>query len=89
MSMTAELKSNTHCLRCLLQELDPEKYQRDIQRILTLMDREEKAPEKLYQERLEACRSCEYLYEGTCNACGCYAELRAAGRHTHCLYEKW
>ncbi len=53
------------------------------------MDQEEKAPEKLYQTRLETCQSCEYLYEGTCNACGCYAELRAAGKATHCPYKKW
>lgn len=88
-NMNAESKDNTHCLRCLLQELDPERYRRDIQRILMLMDQEEKAPKELYQARLETCQSCEYLYEGTCNACGCYAELRAAGRATHCPYKKW
>ena len=82
-------ESNTHCLRCLLQELDPEKYKKDIRRILVLMDKEEKASEKVYKQRLETCRCCEYLYEGTCNACGCYAELRAAGKATHCPYKKW
>ncbi len=47
-----------HCLRCLLEEIDPKAY-------------------------------CSYLNAGTCTACGCFVELRAALRTGHCPYRKW
>lgn len=42
-----------------------------------------------YEERLSVCTMCEKLHEGTCNACGCYVELRAAAKISHCPYKKW
>lgn len=78
-----------HCIRCLLQEIDPEKYEQDIGRLLAMMDRETKTPEKEYEHRLQVCRDCEYLSRGTCNACGCFVELRAATARSHCPYKKW
>lgn len=84
-----EPEEKPHCLRCLLQELDPERYRQDIEKILLLMQKEEKASEKVYNARLTMCRACEYLFEGTCSACGCYVELRAAGKGSHCPYKKW
>ena len=78
-----------HCIRCLLEELDPEQYERDIGRLLAMMDKELKTPEKEYARRLAVCRECEYLSRGTCNACGCFAELRAAVSRSHCPYRKW
>ena len=32
---------------------------------------------------------CSYLNAGTCTACGCFVELRAALRTGHCPYRKW
>ncbi len=78
-----------HCIRCLLEEIDPAQYQRDIGRLLHLMDRSEKVAEEEYHDRLEICKECEYLSRGTCNACGCYAELRAAGKRSRCPYKRW
>lgn len=77
------------CIRCLLQELDPARYEEEIARLLRLMHDEERAPEGEYERRLSICRGCEYLSKGTCNACGCYAELRAAPRNGRCPYKKW
>ena len=85
----ADKMMEKHCIRCLLQEIDPEKYEQDIGRLLAMMDRETKTPEKEYGHRLSVCRDCEYLSRGTCNACGCFVELRAATGGSHCPYKKW
>ncbi len=42
-----------------------------------------------YERRLSICRHCELLTAGTCNACGCYVELRAIGRASGCPRKKW
>jgi hypothetical protein len=78
-----------HCIRCLLEEIDPAQYQRDIGRLLRLMDRSEKVSEEEYHDRLKICKECEYLSRGTCNACGCYTELRAAVKRSRCPYKRW
>ena len=41
---------------------------------------EDRTGEAEYEARLAVCRACDWLSEGTCGACGCYVELRAAGR---------
>jgi hypothetical protein len=43
----------------------------------------------LYKERLAACKSCDYLSDGMCRACGCYVELRAARNFKDCPHGKW
>ncbi len=78
-----------HCIKCLLEELDPAQYERDIGRLLSMMDREQKTPKKEYERRLAVCKGCDYLSRGTCNACGCFVELRAATGRSHCPYKKW
>ena len=42
-----------------------------------------------YEARLAICRICEKLIAGTCGACGCYVELRAAVKMSHCPKKKW
>lgn len=42
-----------------------------------------------YETRLAVCKSCDFLNAGTCGACGCYVELRAAARVGRCPYKKW
>ncbi len=53
------------------------------------MDEELRAPEEEYERRLTLCKDCEKLLQGTCLACGCYVELRAAARGGHCPKKKW
>lgn len=83
------MSTKEHCIRCLLEEINPEQYEKEIGRLLQLMDRREKADPKVYEARLDACKECEYLSKGTCNACGCYVELRAAGKGSRCPYKRW
>ena len=78
-----------HCLRCFLEEIDPKAYERDIKRILDHMESGERAGEDVRKDRLKACRMCSYLNAGTCTACGCFVELRAALRTGRCPYHKW
>lgn len=78
-----------HCIKCLLEELDPARYEREIERLLALMDREMKTSPEEYDRRRKICKACDYLSKGTCNACGCFVELRAATNRSHCPYKKW
>lgn len=82
-------EAKVHCLRCFLEEIDPEAYERDIKRILDMMPDKEKARPELYRSRLAVCRECTYLSDATCGACGCYVELRAAAADGRCPYGKW
>ena len=83
------MSGREHCIRCLLEEINPEQYEKDIGRLLQLMDQREKAAPDVYGARLDVCRECGYLSKGTCNACGCYVELRAARKDGRCPYKKW
>lgn len=76
------------CKKCLLREMAEvdakmiEKYKKAIK------SSDQVAPE-IYEERLALCKGCDYLNAGTCGACGCYVELRAAGKKSGCPYKKW
>ena len=49
---------------------------------------EDRVPEKEYEARLAVCKACDRLNAGTCNACGCYVELRAPTGVSHCPHKK-
>ena len=87
-------KEKKLCKRCLLSDMGGQVYEERIARLLVLMDKEIKAEEELYKERLSICRGCEKLSGedaafGTCLACGCYVELRAAVKKNRCPYRFW
>lgn len=77
------------CLKCLLQEMDEEAYMAKLYRYIELLDADVKAADEVYHGRLEVCKQCDYLEAGTCQACGCYVELRAAVKKNKCPYKKW
>ena len=77
------------CRKCLLQDYDEERYRELIRKEIDWMDEEMRAPEELYLKRLEVCTGCDRLTEGTCLACGCYVELRAAAKSGKCPKKKW
>ena len=77
------------CYRCLLRELAKEDYEQRIGQYLEKIKPEEKTDDVLYEHRLSVCKNCESLMEGTCNACGCYVELRAASKNASCPHKKW
>lgn len=63
--------------------------QRMIQKYKEAIKKEDAAEERCYEERLSVCKACELLNAGTCLACGCYVELRAAAKAGRCPYHKW
>lgn len=60
-----------------------------IQKYKNAIHKEEQVDEDCYESRLSICKSCDLLNAGTCGACGCYVELRAAAKAGHCPYKKW
>ena len=77
------------CRKCLLKEIDPQAYMDQLHKYIELLDKDVKSPQNLYENRLNICKECDYLNEGTCQACGCFVELRAAVRKNKCPYKKW
>ncbi len=81
--------TDRRCRLCLIRDIDPAEYEKKIKRLLDLMKPDEKASEDIYENRLGICQACHYLSEGTCAACGCFVELRAAASGGQCPYNKW
>lgn len=77
------------CRRCLLEEFDEAEYLRVLKAHIEATPARERTPEDQYAGRLAACKACGYLEAGTCTACGCYVELRAASLRGKCPYKKW
>lgn len=77
------------CKKCLLAELDNEKLLADVRQAVARLAKKDKVEDAVYSARLAVCKECDYLNEGTCNACGCYVELRAAAKSGNCPYSKW
>ena len=81
--------SSKFCKKCLLAELDNEKLLAEVRQAIDRLADDMKVTDVIYGERLETCKECDYLNEGTCGACGCYVELRAAAKTGRCPYKKW
>ena len=77
------------CKKCLLADLDNEKLLAEVRQAIDRLDDSLRTSSDVYEKRLDTCRSCDYLNEGTCGACGCYVELRAAAKTSRCPYKKW
>ncbi|MBR4914941.1 MAG: hypothetical protein IKZ42_06660 [Clostridiales bacterium] len=50
---------------------------------------EDLTTEDVTAARLSVCKECEKINQGTCLACGCYVEIRAALKAGKCPYSKW
>ena len=83
------MSQKNHCLKCLLQEIDEEEYVSKLKRVILMMKASERASDEETNRRLLICKECGDLEQGTCRACGCYVELRAAMRGGKCPYRKW
>lgn len=76
------------CKRCLLlQSGDSYNYEL-IQTYIAKIKPADKCDDVLYSQRLEICKSCYQLVNGTCLKCGCYVEFRAAFAAKHCPKSK-
>ena len=80
------------CIRCLLSEIpDEAALAAAIRERIEGLPAEERAGKAERIRRLELCRECGRLNRGTCAACGCYVELRAAKKKMSCpeVPPKW
>ena len=76
------------CKKCLLREM-AEADQEMIKKYKAAIKMEDQVEREEYERRLAVCTACELLNAGTCNACGCYVELRAASQISHCPHKNW
>ena len=79
---------NRVCKKCLLLEA-AEKDGENIKKFIDIIAPSERADDGLYEKRLEICGDCDKLLESTCNACGCYVQIRAAALSATCPKKKW
>ncbi len=70
--------------RCLLGEIDQQQLAENIRELISFLPEEERTEEAEYDRRLELCRRCDALINGTCVRCGCYVEARAGRKSLHC-----
>ena len=80
------------CRKCFLNEMKlqgglAESYKNMLERI-EMMDPELRCTGEAYEVRLAQCKKCEYLAEGMCALCGCFAESRAAVKANSCPAEQ-
>lgn len=80
---------NRVCYRCLIRDIAEKDYKEKIGRYIEAISPEDRTPKELYEKRLTICQNCDMLMRGTCNACGCYVELRAAGKKAECPHKQW
>ncbi|MBO4910763.1 MAG: hypothetical protein J5476_15930 [Lachnospiraceae bacterium] len=83
------MEKKKFCRKCLLADLDNEKLLAEVRQAIDRLGEDMKTSSEVYEARLDICRSCDYLNDGTCGACGCYVELRAAAKTGKCPYKKW
>ena len=83
------MENRRPCKKCLLAQLDNDKLLADVRTAVERLPKSERAGEAVYSKRLSVCLLCDHLNEGTCNACGCYVELRAAAVSGKCPYGRW
>lgn len=76
------------CRKCLFEETDPNGVYNSIKELIAALPEEKRAGEAEYSRRLDICRQCDSLGEGTCGKCGCFVELRAAKADMHCPHEE-
>ena len=66
-----------------------EEYREMIGKHVDIIKPEDRGDDALYDSRLSVCRECPKLNAGTCAACGCFVEIRAALKRTVCPDKKW
>ena len=78
------MAENVKPCRCLLFEAGEKDMARTVAEYVASLDDAIRTPEDVYRVRLDICRECPELMNGTCRLCGCYVETRAAKRVQGC-----
>ena len=86
--MGTEKTGKKPCTRCLVQDMDREQEYKKLQEYIDSMDEEIKVGTPEYRRRLLLCRQCDSLYQGICQKCGCFVEVRAVRIYGGCPHEE-
>jgi len=80
------------CKRCLLEDLDEIDLLKNVNDYINLLRVDECVDDISYKKRLETCKSCDYLINGSCRFCGCFVQIRAKKVNQTCPcpdMDKW
>jgi len=79
------------CRLCLFNSIEREQIERNIREYIESLSPEEKAGERLYNDRLKLCFECPNCIDGLCRICGCFVRARAAKTRSYCpdTPKKW
>lgn len=79
------------CRNCLFDSFSREQLQQNIQDYIQSLSPEDKAGERLYEQRLVICNQCDQCLDGLCRVCGCFVLARAAKNRACCpaFNRKW
>lgn len=72
------------CRRCLLKDISKDEYFHTVYEYIESLDESQKTPDNEYEHRLSICRDCSHLVNAMCELCGCFVEVRAAKKQSHC-----
>lgn len=89
MDQGGEAMGQRVCRRCLLRDMAGHEQLKRIEAYRDAIRPGDRAGEAEYERRLALCLACGQLLDGTCLACGCYVELRAAARVSRCPKKRW
>lgn len=76
------------CKKCFIG-VQAEQYSEMIEKCKAAIPARDRTEEAEYARRIGLCEECEAFHAATCRACGCYVELRAMKKGTHCPKKKW
>ena len=76
------------CKKCFIG-VQAEEYGEMIEKCKAAIPLRDRTEEAEYARRIGLCEECEQFHAATCRACGCYVELRAMKKGTHCPKKKW
>lgn len=76
------------CKKCLIGQQTAD-YLAFIEKNREATPAKQRTAEGEYVRRISICQECEKLSGPTCLGCGCYVELRAMRKDSHCPYQKW
>ena len=76
------------CKKCFIG-VKAEEYSQMIEKCKAAVPARDRADDQQYAGRIAICEECEFFNAATCLACGCYVELRAIKKGTHCPKKKW
>ena len=78
-------ESREKCRRCLLEDMaGASDVKAAVEKAVRDLPPSDRVSADTRRRRLDACRQCGWLLDGTCRLCGCYVEIRASVRRGRC-----